>query len=92
MMTSMGDVHEKLGLELQFVKVLTVMAQPSCLMTFYITFETNDLADDDKVKIYQTEVLMGPPHGCTPWSVKSLRLKPGQGSGDDEEKWFWTEQ
>lgn len=82
MMTSMGDVQEKLGLELQFVKVLTVMAQPSCLMTFYITFEANDLADDGKVKIYQTEVLMGPPHGRNPWSVKSLRLKPGQGKSD----------
>ncbi|KAI8570326.1 hypothetical protein RHMOL_Rhmol01G0025800 [Rhododendron molle] len=64
---------EKLGLELEFVKVLTVTAQPSCVLTFCITFEAKDLADEAKVKTYQTEVLMGIP---LTWKVKVMRPKP----------------
>ncbi|KAG5563996.1 hypothetical protein RHGRI_000239 [Rhododendron griersonianum] len=55
-------------------KVLTVTAQPSCMLTFYITFEAKDLADEAKVKTYQTEVLMGIPLGT--WKVKVMRPKP----------------
>ncbi|KAF7154463.1 hypothetical protein RHSIM_Rhsim01G0028500 [Rhododendron simsii] len=65
---------EKLGLELEFVKVLTVIARPSCVFTFYITFEAKDLADEAKVKTYQTQVLMGIPLGT--WEVKVMRPKP----------------
>ncbi|XP_058186183.1 uncharacterized protein LOC131303349 isoform X3 [Rhododendron vialii] len=65
---------EQLGLELEFVKVLTVTARPSCILTFYITFEAKDLADEAKVKTYQTQVLMGIPLGT--WKVKVMRPKP----------------
>ncbi|KAF7152558.1 hypothetical protein RHSIM_Rhsim01G0028600 [Rhododendron simsii] len=65
---------ESLGLELEFVKVLMVTVRPSCVFTFYITFEAKDLADEAKVKTYQTQVLMGLPRGT--WKVKFMRPKP----------------
>lgn len=68
--------------ELEYVKVLTVNGQISCIMTFYITLEAKDLANGAKVKTYQTKVLMRPPRGPNPWSVLAFRLKPGQ---DDEQ-------
>ncbi|KAG5563997.1 hypothetical protein RHGRI_000240 [Rhododendron griersonianum] len=60
--------------KLEFVKVLMVTVRPSCVFTFYITFEAKDLADEAEVKTYQTQVLMGLPHGT--WKVKTMRPKP----------------
>ncbi|KAI8570328.1 hypothetical protein RHMOL_Rhmol01G0025900 [Rhododendron molle] len=65
---------EQVGLELEFVTVLMVAVRPSCVFTFYITFEAKDLADEAKVKTYQTQVLMGLPRGT--WKVKTMRPKP----------------
>ncbi|KAG5520630.1 hypothetical protein RHGRI_033270 [Rhododendron griersonianum] len=68
--------------ELEFVKVLKVMSQVVNGVRFYITFEAKDLADGDKIKIYQAVVLLGVGNKIT---VKSFRLKPpedGQGKVD----------
>ncbi|KAF7124175.1 hypothetical protein RHSIM_Rhsim12G0026200 [Rhododendron simsii] len=65
--------------ELEFVKVLKVMSQVFTGVRFYITFEAKDLADGDKIKIYQAVVSLGVGNKIT---VKSFRLKPpedGQG-------------
>ncbi|XP_058194664.1 uncharacterized protein LOC131311295 isoform X2 [Rhododendron vialii] len=74
--------------ELEFVKVLKVMAQVVKGIRFYITFEAN-LADGDKIKIYQAVVLLGVGNKIT---VTSFRLKPpedGQGAGNHGKEWFW---
>lgn len=52
--------------EREYVKVLTVNSQISCIMTFCVTLEAKDLADGAKVKTYQTKVLMRPPRGPNP--------------------------
>ncbi|KAG5520635.1 hypothetical protein RHGRI_033272 [Rhododendron griersonianum] len=68
--------------ELEFVKVLKVMSQVVQCVRFYITFEAKDLADGDKIKIYQAVVLL---EVGTKITVSSFRLKPpedGQGKVD----------
>ncbi|XP_058194665.1 uncharacterized protein LOC131311295 isoform X3 [Rhododendron vialii] len=72
--------------ELEFVKVLKVMAQVVKGIRFYITFEAN-LADGDKIKIYQAVVLLGVGNKIT---VTSFRLKPPEdGQGNHGKEWFW---
>ncbi|KAF7152982.1 hypothetical protein RHSIM_Rhsim01G0029000 [Rhododendron simsii] len=66
--------EEQLGLELEFVKILKVTVWSSSVFTFHITFEAKNLTDEAKVKTYQTQVLMGLPHGT--WKVKTIRPKP----------------
>ncbi|KAI8526854.1 hypothetical protein RHMOL_Rhmol12G0029400 [Rhododendron molle] len=76
--------------ELEFVKVLKVMSQVVKGVRFYITFEAKDLADGDKIKIYQAVVSLGVGNEIT---VKSFRLKPpedGQGAGNHGKEWFWV--
>ncbi|KAG5520632.1 hypothetical protein RHGRI_033272 [Rhododendron griersonianum] len=75
--------------ELEFVKVLKVMSQVVQCVRFYITFEAKDLADGDKIKIYQAVVLL---EVGTKITVSSFRLKPpedGQGTGNHGKEWFW---
>ncbi|KAE9454739.1 hypothetical protein C3L33_13358, partial [Rhododendron williamsianum] len=84
-MKIMGDVlvtDEDEKRELEFVKVLKVMSQVVQCVRFYITFEAKDLADGDKIKIYQAVVLL---EVGTKITVSSFRLKPpedGQGKVD----------
>ncbi|XP_058194661.1 uncharacterized protein LOC131311294 isoform X2 [Rhododendron vialii] len=73
--------------ELEFVKVLKVMSQVANAVRFYITFEAKDLADGDKIKIYQAVVLL---EVGTKITVKSFRLKPPEdGQGNLGKEWFW---
>ncbi|KAF5951875.1 hypothetical protein HYC85_009819 [Camellia sinensis] len=81
--------------ELEFVKVLMAMAQPSRGFKFYMTFNAKDLADGGNIKTYQALVLMG--LDCE-LSVLSFRLKPsqdeqeGEGLGSRDKEWFWKDQ
>ncbi|KAI7982252.1 hypothetical protein LOK49_LG15G00044 [Camellia lanceoleosa] len=44
--------------ELEFVKVLMAMAQPSMVFKFYMTFNAKDLADGGNIKTYQALAVM----------------------------------